>query len=168
MNRTVIAVAAVLVTSSALAQTAHFQESARFGDEIVTLKTTKHQDLSLQSGEFEKTVAAIEATSDPNEKERLWRVLWENGEATALAALAFAYEQRGDMLQAYVHLFALNEFAKYSAKVSPLGPARKRYHDSVTADLERVGQSLTAEQKASGTRLAAQLMRSNPSCCAPM
>jgi hypothetical protein len=97
------ATAVIIVTLSStgvLAQSSHHR-AVKFGEELVTLKFS---NVPSRYGELQELWDATNETTDPVEKERLWRILWEDyGETIALQALGNYHPERGDRVQAYAH-----------------------------------------------------------------
>jgi hypothetical protein len=62
-----------------------------------------------------------------------------------------------------------DKIAKWYESVVPEnfkpGPVVKQIHADIGADVERVGQDLTASQRKEAVKLAAALIRNNPRCC---
>lgn len=146
-----------------------------FGDEAVTLKFN-----TAPSEELYRLWSATNEASDPIEQERLLRIRWEDhGEAIALQSLANHHLERGDLIQAYAHRYAVDRLAKWYAEVTanglepvpgggrylPPGPLMKQHFAEIAADVELLGKELTASQRKAGIKLAAELIRNNPNCC---
>lgn len=164
--KAITALIVALASTSVLAQSSHHR-AIRFGDEVVTLKFSNIP----VSREQEKLSDAINEASDPIEKERLWRTRWEDyGDTIALQALATYHLERGDLIQAYAHFYAIDKIAKWYTSVMPTkpGPILTMVHNDIAADLELVGKQLTANQRDGGVKLAAALVRNNPNCCTPI
>ena len=155
-----------LFGSGALAQSSH-QRAVMFGDEMVTLKFS---NVPSRFGELQELWDTTEEATDPVEQERLYRIRWEDfGETIALQALANYHLERGDLVQAYAHFYAVHQIAKWYEDVVPEsyqpGPVLKQLHADIAADVERIGKELTEDQRKAGVRLAAALIRDNPRCC---
>ena len=124
---------------------------------------------------------ATGAATDPADQERYWRMRWEEfGEAPALQTLATFHLDRGDYVSGYACLYATDKIAKWYAvtvtpdfkpapgagKWQPAGPVLKQIFASIEAKMNLVGEKVTATQRAQGVKLAAQIVRDNPNCCA--
>jgi hypothetical protein len=173
MNSTTLtAVILALTVASATADLLPTHRTkVKFGNEEVELKFSyAGADRAAQLWD------ESEAATTPAEQERVWRMRWEEmGEGTALQSLASHEEQRGNFVSAYAHLYAADRIAKwYTASVKtksaqgwqPVGPVMQSFFDEVEADMNRVGEKLTPSQRAQGIKLAAQIIRDNPNCCA--
>jgi hypothetical protein len=161
-----VAIIFALTTAGVSAQSSH-QRNVMFGDQTVTLK---FGNIPSPFGEIQTLWDATNEATDPIEKERLWRIRWEDyGETIALQALANYHLERGDLVQAYAHFYAVDKIAKWYESVVPEdykpGPVIKQIHYDIAADVERVGKNLSATQRDEGVRLAAALIRDNPRCC---
>jgi hypothetical protein len=77
--------------------------------------------------------------------------------------------ERGDLVQAYAHLYSVDKIAKWYESVSPAdfkpGSLQRKHFAEIQADMERVGNMLTESQRNAGVKLAAALIRNNPNCC---
>lgn len=138
-------------------------------------RTSAHewQALAVSLGNADAAAAALETESDATKRQALFDILWAHGDPEALRAKSQFYEERSkgndarrdDSVRAYAYMFAMNEFAKYSASVLAPGRLRTTYHNSIASALERLDAALTPEQRRAGVKAAAELMRSNPACC---
>jgi hypothetical protein len=160
-----VAVMATLASSGVLAQPSH-QRAVQFGDEVVTLKFSNVPF----TPELHRLWDATNEATDEVEQERLWRIRWEDyGETVALQTLSIYHLERGDLVQAYAHLYAVDKIAKWYESVTPAnfkpGPLLRKHFAEIQADMERVGSMLTASQREAGVKLAATLIRNNPNCC---
>jgi hypothetical protein len=164
MNAKAVAVVIVaLASTSVLAQSSH-QRAVMFGNEVVALKFNNIP----ASLERDRIGDAIDEAADPVEKERLWRIRWEDyGDTVALQALANYHLERGDLVQAYAHLYAVDKIAKWYESVMPEkpGPILTSVHNKIAADVELIAKQLTASQRELGIKFAAALIRNNPNCC---
>jgi hypothetical protein len=138
--------------------------TVKFNDEEVTLRWS--------SAPFDEELRRLwDATNDAEstvEQERLWRIRWEDyGEAVALQSLAIYHLERGDLVSAYAHLYAVDRIAKWVESVAATrpGPIVRRHLDDIEADMNLVGKKLTAEQRTTGVQLAAAMIRNNANCC---
>lgn len=160
---TVVIVA--LASTGVLAAPSHHR-AIRFGDEVVTLKFSNVPFTE----ELHKLWDATNEATDPVEQERLLRIRWEDyGETMALQSLSIYHLERGDLVQGYAHLYAVDKIAKWYESVVPEefkpGPLQRQFLDDIEADVELVGKELTASQRKAGVKLAAALIRNNPNCC---
>lgn len=120
------------------------------------------------SPELSRLWDATSNAKDPVEQERLWRIRWEDyGETVALQSLANYHLERGDLVSAYAHLYAVDKIATWIRDAAPTkpGPLVSNYLETITAQAELVGKELTERQRAAGVTLAASLVRNNPNCC---
>ena len=174
--KTVAAIVSALAISSALAEPSN-RTMVKFGNEDVELKFSNIPDGERRQQLWDATNEA----ADPAEQERFWRMRWEEfGEATALQSLAVYHLDRGDYVSGYAHLYAVDKIAKWFVdtvtrsdyKGSPLGryvppgPMAKQQFAEIEADMNLIGEKLTASQRESGVKVAAKLIRDNPNCCA--
>lgn len=155
-----------LSSAAVLAQSSHHR-TVMFGDERVTLKFS---NVPSRFGELQELWDATNEATSPVEKERLLRIRWEDyGDTIAFQNLATCHLERGDLVQAYAHLYAVDKIAKWYESVVPEdrkpGPVLTKFHENIAADVERVGRQLTPSQRAAGVKLAATLIRNNPNCC---
>lgn len=164
-----------LASSAVLAQPSHHR-AVKFGDDVVTLKFSNVPFTE----ELHRLWDASSEAADPVAQERLLRIRWEDyGETMALQSLSIFHLERGDLVQGYAHLYAVNKIAKWYESVAteefkpargqgrylPPGPLQRQYLDDIEADVELVGKELTASQREAGVKLAAALIRDNPNCC---
>ena len=177
MNIKLLAAAILTLTvSSTMAEPSH-RTKVKFGDEEVELKFSNAGTGDRQ----QELMDATNAATNPVEQERFWRMRWEEfGDATALQSLAMYHLDRGDYMSAYAHLYAVDKIAKWytntvtpdfkpapgAGTYQPAGPVLKQIFAGIEAQMNRVGDELTASQRAQGVRLAAKLVRDNPNCCA--
>lgn len=160
----VAGVVVVALTSTGMFAQSISPRAVKFGDEAVTLR---FNDAPF-SEELSKLWDATNAAVDPVEQERLWRIRWEDyGETVALQSLANYHLDRGDLVAAYAHLYAVDKIAKWirSAAPSKPGPLVSNYLDTIEAQAELVGKELTENQRKAGVKLAAALIRNNQNCC---
>lgn len=155
-----------LPSTGVLAQSSHHR-AVEFGDEMVTLKFS---NVPSRFGELQELWDATNLATSPVEQERLLRIRWEDyGDTIALQALASHHLERGDLVQAYAHFYAVDKIAKWYESVVPEnykpGPVLKKIHEGIAADVERIGKELSASQRQAGVKLAAALIRNNPNCC---
>lgn len=155
-----------LFSTGVLAQSSHHR-AVEFGDERVTLKFS---NIPSRFGELQELWDATNEATSPVEQERLLRIRWEDyGDTIALQALANYHLERGDLVQAYAHFYAVDKIAKWYDNVVPEnckpGPVLSKLHDNIAADVERVGKELSAGQRQAGVKLAAALIRNNSNCC---
>lgn len=160
------AVIVALASTGVLAQSSHHR-AVQFGDEVVTLKFS---NVPSPFGELQELWDATNDATDPVEKERLWRIRWEDyGETIALQVLANYHLERGDVVRAYAHFYAVDQIAKWHESVVPEaykpGPVLRQIHENIAADVELTGKKLSAGQRKEGVKLAAALIRDNANCC---
>lgn len=159
-------VVVALFTTGIVAQSSDHR-AVEFGDETVTLKFS---NVPSRFGELQELWDATNEATSPVEQERLLHIRWEDyGDTIALQALANYHLERGDLVQAYAHFYAVDKIAKWYESVVPEnyqpGPLLKKIHENIATNVERVGKELSANQRQAGVKLAAALIRNNSNCC---
>ncbi|HET9230889.1 MAG TPA: hypothetical protein VFO00_06350 [Vitreimonas sp.] len=157
---------AALSSTAVSAQSSHHR-AVQFGDEVVTLKFS---NIPSRFGELQQLWDATNEATSPVEQERLLRIRWEDyGDTIALQSLANYHLERGDLVQAYAHFYAVHKIAQWYESVVPEshkpGPVLRKIHSNIAADVERIGKELSPSQRKTGVKLAAALIRNNPNCC---
>lgn len=131
--------------------------------------------LGVGLGSAEAAMAALDGTTDRDERRALMELLWRTGHPGALAALAEFHEERSrtresaadDLVRAYAYRVAHAELAKFAQRLAAPGPMHERHYRGIVTEMERVGALLRGEEKQAAVKLAAELLRTNANCCWP-
>lgn len=110
------------------------------------------------------------AAGNPVERERLATLLWQEGDAEMLFVLADFANARGDYIDAYAKMYALNEFARFNAARNPPdAKVRGPQFAAIRKVLNGLSAKLTPGERRAAVWLAAQMVAANQqNCCMPM
>jgi len=136
----------------------------------ITLTLNPHYLNSDRVPELERQYDAAVERHDVVEQERLGTLLWQEGDPEILFVLADIANARGDYIDAYAKMYALNELAKFNAKrLPPEGKVRGPQFAAIQKVLNDLGKKLTPGERRAAVWLAEQLIVNNAqNCCIPM